>query len=179
MADYSQAADIINGKGTVVDFKHYAILNGLRHAIADKMGVPASDLVGELNHYPDLRKCGISFHGDAERRLVIGVRVGARMPLRFLWHKHGQPVGRHGYIDLNGGDVYIMSEKAVGRDTYKEESILTLRHAAGREDTVYARVKNGPQPPVVGLLSEMQRDLIEQKRLAAVARLQGRGAPLV
>ena len=79
MADYSQKPDILNGKGTVVDFKDYDTLGSLRRAIADLLGVPPSLLVGELNHYFDLKNCGIRFHGDEERRLVIGVRVGASM----------------------------------------------------------------------------------------------------
>jgi hypothetical protein len=151
MADYSQEPDILKGKGTVVNFKDYETLGGLRCAIAAVLGVPASSLVGELNHYFDLKKCGIRFHGDEERRLVIGMRIGASMPLRFLWHKYGRPAGKHGYIDLDGGDLYIMSEKAVGRDTFKKPAILTLRHAAGRDGTDYAGVKNGPQPPMVTL----------------------------
>ena len=154
MADYSQTPDILNGKGTVVDFKDYETLGSLRRAIADLLCVQLSSLVAELNHYFDLKKCGINFHGDEERRLVIGVRVGASMPLRFLWHQHGQSVGKHGRIDLDGGDVYIMSEKAVGRDTFREKRILTLRHAAGRDGTGYAGVKYGPQPPVVTLQSD-------------------------
>ena len=154
MADYSQKPDILNGKGTVVDFKEYETLGSLRRAIADLLRVPPSSLVGELNHYFDLKNCGIRFHGDEERRLVIGVRLGASMPLRFLWHQHGWSIGNHGCIDLDGGDVYIMSEKAVGRDTFREKTILTLRHAAGRDGTGFAGVKDGPQPPVVTLQSD-------------------------
>jgi hypothetical protein len=33
---------------------------------------------------------------------------------------------------LNGGDLYVMSEKTTGRD-WKTKSIYTLRHAAGCE----------------------------------------------
>lgn len=33
-------------------------------------------------------------------------------------------------IELNGGDIYIMSSKAVGCD-WKSSSTVTLRHAAG------------------------------------------------
>ena len=33
-------------------------------------------------------------------------------------------------LNLNHGDIYIMSEKAVGYD-WKMSSIYTLRHAAG------------------------------------------------
>ena len=74
------------------------------------------------------------------------------MPLRYLWHRHGKPIGRQGYVNLDGGDLYIMSEKAVGFDTYEQ---LTLRHAAGKDGTDYARVKSGPQPEIVPLVASM------------------------
>lgn len=35
-----------------------------------------------------------------------------------------------GEVILNNGDIYIMSEKAVGTD-WKKKNTLTLRHAAG------------------------------------------------
>jgi len=33
-------------------------------------------------------------------------------------------------IELRGGDIYIMSEKAVGTD-WKKKNVPTLRHSAG------------------------------------------------
>ena len=33
-------------------------------------------------------------------------------------------------INMKGGDIYIMSEKAVGQD-WRKRNIYTLRHAAG------------------------------------------------
>ena len=44
----------------------------------------------------------------------------------------GKPIGCEGKIELHTGDVYIMSEKAVGYDTWAKPWILTLRHAAGK-----------------------------------------------
>ena len=38
--------------------------------------------------------------------------------------------GERMIFQINGGDMYIMSEKAVGND-WKRRSIPTLRHAAG------------------------------------------------
>jgi len=41
-------------------------------------------------------------------------------------------VGERIKIMLNDGDMYVMSDKSVGRD-WKQSSILTLRHAAGAD----------------------------------------------
>ena len=52
--------------------------------------------------------------------------------MRWQWFKDGMPVGKPIGIHLNSGDVYIMSEKAVGAD-WKLKSKYTLRHAAGAD----------------------------------------------
>tara|TARA_A100001388_G_C28587386_1_gene411815 strand:- start:141 stop:722 length:582 start_codon:yes stop_codon:yes gene_type:complete len=52
--------------------------------------------------------------------------------MRWHWFKDGMPVGKPIDIHLNSGDVYIMSEKAVGAD-WKLKSKYTLRHSAGAD----------------------------------------------
>ena len=94
-----------------------------------------SSLVGELNHYFDAEKCSIGWHGDAERKIAVGARFGYganAFPLKFQWYMKGKPIGCEGNIKLHTGDVYIMSEKAVGYDTWAKPWIPTLRHAAGK-----------------------------------------------
>ena len=88
------------------------------------------ELAAEGNYYFDVTKCGIGFHGDSERKKVVGVRFGASMPLHYQWFQDGSPVGRRQIINLHCGDLYVMSEKATGHD-WKRRSQLTLRHAAG------------------------------------------------
>ena len=140
MGDFRQEPDIANGKGTVVQLSEYPTTDKLRGIVSGMVDAP---LVGELNHYFDSTTCGIGFNGDSERKLVVGVRVGPGadgMPLKFQWYKDGAPVGQEARIELNAGDIYIMSEKAVGFD-WKKKKILTLRHAAGKDSCKYSRVK--------------------------------------
>lgn len=126
----SQTADIANGKGTVVAYRDVPALAALRDRFSKYFGEKAADLIGEGNYYYDVTKCGIGFHGDSERKKVIALRIGHTMNLQYQWfHKH-KPIGERGEIMLNSGDMYVMSEKAVGND-WKSSSILTLRHAAG------------------------------------------------
>ena len=54
------------------------------------------------------------------------------MPLVYLWHIYNRPIGKEIRVNLNHGDIYIMTEKAAGTD-WKKSSILCLRHAAGCE----------------------------------------------
>jgi hypothetical protein len=86
-------------------------------------------LQAEGNYYYD-STCGIGYHGDTERKIVIAVRLGASIPLQFQWYRYNYSVGTPIRIDLAAGDIYFMSEKATGND-WKTRSMLTLRHAAG------------------------------------------------
>jgi len=54
------------------------------------------------------------------------------MPFHFQWFQNSKPIGTRIKLILNHGDMYIMSEKAVGFD-WKKRKIPTLRHAAGSE----------------------------------------------
>ena len=127
-ADYSQIADYENKKGTIVDFKNVPLINDLRKKLSELCNIEI--YTAELNHYYDLQKTGISWHGDSERKIVIGARFGNQMPLCFNWFYKTKPVGEKLHLSLNAGDIYMMSEKAVGTD-WKKSSIYTLRHSAG------------------------------------------------
>jgi len=143
MADFDQDPDIANKMGTVVNFEDYPVTRQLRLKLATLLGVPP--LVGELNHYYVADKCGIGFHGDSERKIVVGARFGPGadgMYLQYQWYRESNPVGAEGRIVLKAGDIYIASEKAVGSD-WKKRKDLTLRHAAGRDSCKYSRSKEG------------------------------------
>lgn len=128
--DFSQQADIENGKGTVIDFKDLKLLNALREDFKGLHTDKCDKLVCEANYYYDVKKNFISYHGDSERRIVICTRLGASFPLHYQWFHRFKPVGDKYKVILNHGDIYIMSEKAVGHD-WKKSSIYTLRHGAG------------------------------------------------
>jgi hypothetical protein len=48
------------------------------------------------------------------RRKVIAVRLGESLPLHYQWFHESKPIGKRIELILNYGDMYIMSEKAVG-----------------------------------------------------------------
>jgi len=129
--DESRAPDYENGKGRIVGYDEVPITKKLYEQFGRIFGEKATNLKGEGNYYYDIRKCGIGFHGDSERRKVIGVRLGNNsLPLHYQWFKNGLPVGERIELEMNSGDIYVMSEKAVGTD-WKRKKIYTLRHATG------------------------------------------------
>jgi hypothetical protein len=135
-----QDANFEEGKGTVIAFIDVPWINRLRQALPVLLGPKAKDLVAETNDYYDLKKCGIGFHGDSERKIVVCARLGQSMPLHFQWYQRSQPIGKLLSIMLNDGDMYIMSEKATGQD-WKRKIIPTLRHAAGALNLIVKNAK--------------------------------------
>jgi len=128
--DVAQNPDYANKKGRIVPWSDVPLTNKLRLLFKEYLGDKAKNLTAEGNNYYDAEKCGIGYHGDGERRIVIGVRLGTSMPLHYTWFKDSKKVGTTAKLMINGGDIYVMSEKATGND-WKKRSIYTLRHAAG------------------------------------------------
>ena len=50
--------------------------------------------------------------------------------MHYQWFLNSKPIGKRIKFELNDGDIYFMSKKAVGTD-WKRKLIPTLRHAAG------------------------------------------------
>lgn len=125
-----QSADFEKGKGTVVSWNRIPLTLRIRNQI--QKWTQDTELKGESNVYYNPTQCGIGYHGDGERKKVFATRFGAseQVPLYFQWFQKSRPVGERIHIPLGDGDMYVMSEKAVGFDWLKK-NIPTLRHAAG------------------------------------------------
>ncbi len=132
--DEDQEPNYNEGKGRIYSFDNVPKLLKLRKKFGKIMGSTAKNLKAEGNYYYDPKKCGIGYHGDSERKKVIGVRLGTSIPLTYVWYKDDKPQSEIIEIkNINHGDIYIMSEKATGYD-WKKSSIYTLRHAAGSKE---------------------------------------------
>ena len=139
-ADFDQEAEYEKGKGTVVNFNRVDLMNSLRKQMYEKFGESFKELYAEGNYYYDINKTYIGFHGDTERKKVICARLGESFPIHYQWYYKYDKVGNLMTFDINGGDIYIMSEKAVGHD-WKKRNICTLRHAAGDIEIIKKTMK--------------------------------------
>jgi hypothetical protein len=125
-----QEPDYENGKGRVISFCDIPLTKKIVDSFSQYFGDKCKDLKGEGNYYYDISKCGIGFHGDSERRKVLAIRLGESMDIHYQWFKEGLAVGKRVIVPLDGGDMYMMCEKAVGTD-WKKKKIYTVRHATG------------------------------------------------
>jgi hypothetical protein len=145
----SIAPDIQNKQGTVVAFSSVPITQYIRDALPELFGENARDKLAEGNYYQDLNSTGIGYHGDSERKDVIGIRSGEQsccgFPIHFQWFYKNRAIGETVQIDLTNSDIYVMSEKAVGTD-WKRSSIKTLRHAAGGKQSKYLKLSSKVSP---------------------------------
>ena len=69
-----------------------------------------------MNKYYDDKDCGIGRHGDAEGKIVVCARLVYSFPLLYQWYKGFKIASSEVRITLDHGDLYFMSEKAVGED---------------------------------------------------------------
>lgn len=124
-SNHGQEPDYDKGNGRIVAFQDVKLTHKLRNLFPIYFGADTRDLCAEGNYYFDVNKCGIGWHGDSERKIVIAVRLGESIPLKYHWFKNNQPVGKTINIELEHGDIYIMSEKAVGSDWKKKKYLYT------------------------------------------------------
>lgn len=132
-SNYIREAQYEVGKGTIYNYRAFDEMSRIMDTVSNFPNGPI--VVIEGNYYYDVSKTYIGFHGDTERSKVIGLRLGATLPLHFQWYHRFERVGTRFSLDLYHGDFYVMSGKAVGTD-WKSSSKFTLRHAAGYESVV-------------------------------------------
>ena len=123
-----RAANYAEGKGTIIGFDQSPLVGKLLQAV--ELLMKDQDLIVEGNQYDDVSKNGIGPHGDTERVCVSCLRVGASMPMKYGMFWNCKVRGKPFETVINGGDLYFMSEEAVGAE-WKSRSKWIWRHCAG------------------------------------------------
>lgn len=126
-------ADKSIGMRTVLGWQDVGVIEKARAWIAKVLDSEEYLRSACILKYPDIRKCGISAHGDGERRRTIVYRVGevsSKRSLNYQWYHEGEEASDKVKIDLHHGDFAVSSEVAVGTN-WKKRKIPTLRHSTG------------------------------------------------
>lgn len=82
------------------------LLKRLRESLPGIIG-PKAECEG--NHHFDPSVCKIGWHGDLERRRVIGVRFGHDLKLCYQWYINHAPFGTMFSTTLHHGDLYPLT----------------------------------------------------------------------
>ena len=123
-----RAANYAEGNGTIIGFDQSPLVGNLLQVVEILMR--DKDLIVEGNQYDDVGKNGIGPHGDTERVCVACLRVGASMSIKYGMFWNCKVRGKPFEAVINGGDLYFMSEEAVGAE-WKSRSKWIWRHCAG------------------------------------------------
>ena len=123
-----RVANYAEGKGTIIGYDQSPLVAKLLQSV--ELLMKDQDLIVEGNQYDDVSKNGIGPHGDTERVCVSCLRVGASMPMKFGMFWNCKLRGKPFETVINGGDLYFMSEEAVGAE-WKSRSKWIWRHCAG------------------------------------------------
>jgi hypothetical protein len=138
--DECRDSNMEEGRGSIIGYARVPLVSEWKGKMEDCIG-EEKRLEMEGNLYFDVKKCGIGFHGDGERKKVIAVNIcdeGVEREIHWRWYKNSERVGEPIVVTLRHGDCYVMSEKASGFD-WKKRKILTLRHAAAVHGSKYLR----------------------------------------
>ena len=135
----SKEQDYENGVGRVVGYDDVKLLGKVKKEMEKVCGEKKFECEG--NYYYNAKKCGIGFHGDAERKKVVGVSLCSEDVVReinWIWYKNSKRISEREVVELRNGDCYVMSEKSSGFD-WRRRSINSLRHAAGIKGNKYLK----------------------------------------
>jgi len=135
----SKEQDYENGVGRVVGYDDVKILGKIKKEMEKVCGEKKFECEG--NYYYNAKKCGIGFHGDAERKKIVGVSLCSEDVVReinWIWYNYSKRISERQVVELKNGDCYVMSEKSSGFD-WRRRSINTLRHAAGIKGNKYLK----------------------------------------
>jgi len=123
----SQEPNYSEGEGRIYSFDDLKNLNKLRNDLGD-FGDEFKELEAEGNLYFS-KKCYIGYHLDNERAKVYCCRVGSNMNLYFNWFYNKEKKFEEFKFLINGGDMYVLTETAKGKDSRKKNTFY-LKHAA-------------------------------------------------
>lgn len=140
-------------RGSIISYDRCPTLKKWKEIMENQCEM-GQKLEAEGNLYYNVKKTGIGFHGDGERKKVIACNVSDANVVREIhwqWYEMSKRIGKRIIVPLYHGDCYIMSEKASGFDWKKRVRTKivdgqkiklrhkTVRHAAGVKGSKYLK----------------------------------------
>jgi hypothetical protein len=172
ISEQNQEPDYEKGMGRIVPWSNVPRLRTIFDVLKNVAGDKARDLHAEGNYYYNPSKCGIGWHGDSERKKVIAFRFGHTIPLMYQWYDKGVPIGEKIILNINDGDMYIMSEKSTGFDwSFNRYKTLHLRHSAGSSKYTTIKEKKPKKPTVKVAKIKVKQPITKKKLLNKLKRI--------
>lgn len=105
-------------------------LSQLKRGVEGFLPELGRDLRLRGNLYGNNTREGMSPHGHAGSPGQVGIRLGAPLELHWHWYENKHPLGQRVSVELEEGDVYVLSAEGAGAGWCRTRT-PALRHAAG------------------------------------------------
>lgn len=132
---YKLPFSTIENRGTIYNIRripHLFKLNEVFNSLFNER------LYAEGTYYYNTNECYTPMHQKKERKKVINLHLGSSFPLHFCWYHQSQKVSDMKTIQINHGDLYIMSEIAIG-NIKESKTKLYLKHSMGKNYKAYSK----------------------------------------
>ena len=122
----------VSDEGLVVALKACPDIMKIRDSLNEMYSYRSVNFEVEGDHYYDMERCGRDSFGDWDKRMLVGLQVGATMKMAFTWWYQESKFSTPVEIELHHGDIFVLSDKAVGHDIHRK-AIATLKRTCGSQ----------------------------------------------
>lgn len=122
-----------DNRGTIYNLKKIPTLDVFQEMLQQQVGfLPVVD----GTYFYDLNECFIPLHQVKDRKKIVGLGIGATMPLQFRWFHGSKSCSETMSIPIENGDLYIISEGAAGIRKEKQTK-LYLKYGIGNHPNLF------------------------------------------
>lgn len=124
----------INDKcGTIYNSKLIPTLDLFQKMLQQQVGfLPVVD----ATYYYNTKECFTPLHQVKDRKKIVGLGIGATMPLQFRWFHGSISCSDTMTIPIEHGDLYILSQGAAGMHKEKQTK-LYLKYGIGSHPSLF------------------------------------------
>lgn len=120
-------------RGTIYNSRMIPSLFSVQSVLEKQLGVLS---VVDATYYYNINDCFTPLHQVKDRKKFVGLGLGATVPLQFKWFKDSIQCSDTTSIQIEHGDLYIISESAAGMIKEKQTK-LYLKFGIGTNQSLF------------------------------------------
>ena len=124
---YKRNSSLQNEMCTVYNYMRIPQLLSIKYFLESILQGP---FVIEGSCFYNTKECYVPMHREKEKKKLIGLHLGNTFPINFRWYHNTIHCSTVKTIQLNHGDIYIMSELATGNSKEKLTKLF-IKHSEG------------------------------------------------
>lgn len=125
----------VDNRGTIYNIRRIPPLFKLNEIFNSLFSIP---LYVEGTCYYNINECYTPMHQEKDRRRIINLHLGSSSILHFRWYHQTQQVSDLKNIQIDHGDLYIMTDITMG-NIKDSKTKLFLKHSMGTNEKAYLK----------------------------------------